>query len=419
MQLRAGDPIWLVRKTSRSPTYPSLSGSHDADVVIIGGGITGAGIAHQFSEAGVQVVLIEAGRVGRGSTAASTALLIQETDENLGALQRRYGRARANRIWELSHEATRELVRTLGRLRVPIDERETIYYTTRREGVAALRQECERRRRAGFSASWMSPEALRAATGIEGAGAISSRGNAQCDPYRACRALLDAASRHGARIFERSRATRVDRTASGVTVRTSRGRVSAPRVIIATGYATADFKPLAGRFRMKHTYVLATRPFSRGERRAIGVGNVLLWDTARPYHYARWTDDRRLLLGGADRPVVSPARRRQAFAEGTAQLREQFSQLLPALQNIPIARAWEGLFATTPDGLPFIGAHRRYPRHLFALGYGGNGDDLRVSRGATAARRCPGHSEPGSRALCVQPVAAATLTWFRPAALAA
>ena len=27
----------------------------------------------------------------------------------------------------------------------------------------------------------------------------------------------------------------------------------------------------------------------------------------------------------------------------------------------------------TPDGLPYIGTHRRYPRHLFALGYGGNG----------------------------------------------
>lgn len=35
--------------------------------------------------------------------------------------------------------------------------------------------------------------------------------------------------------------------------------------------------------------------------------------------------------------------------------------------------AWEGLFAMTPDGLPYIGPHARYPRHLFALGYGGNG----------------------------------------------
>jgi glycine/D-amino acid oxidase-like deaminating enzyme len=34
---------------------------------------------------------------------------------------------------------------------------------------------------------------------------------------------------------------------------------------------------------------------------------------------------------------------------------------------------WEGLFAETPDGLPYIGSHSRFPKHLFALGYGGNG----------------------------------------------
>ena len=41
-----------------------------------------------------------------------------------------------------------------------------------------------------------------------------------------------------------------------------------------------------------------------------------------------------------------------------------------------IPEPWEGLFATTSDGLPFIGPHSRYPRQLFALGYGGNGMTL-------------------------------------------
>jgi glycine/D-amino acid oxidase-like deaminating enzyme len=372
MRLRAGDPIWLVRKGPQAK-YPSLSGTHDADVVIVGGGITGAAIAYFFAEAGVRVVLVEARRVGRGSTAASTALLMRETDETLGSLQRRYGRADANRIWELSHEATRDLVSTLRRLRVPVDERDTVFFTTARHAVGPLRRECERRRRAGFSAAWMSPGQLLAATGIAGAGAIRSRGNAQCDPYRACVALLRAASRGGARIFEHTRATRIDRTRDGVTVRTSRGRISAARVVIATGYATPAFKPLAGRFRMKHTYVLATDRVRRHQRRTSGLDDVLLWDTARPYHYVRWTDDGRLLLGGGDRPIVSPARRRQAFVDSTRQLRDHFAHLLPGLKDVSISGAWEGLFAMTPDGLPYIGTHRRYPRHLFALGYGGNG----------------------------------------------
>ena len=57
MRLRAGDPIWLVRKGPQAK-YPSLSGTHDADVVIVGGGITGAAIAYFCAEAGVRVVLV-------------------------------------------------------------------------------------------------------------------------------------------------------------------------------------------------------------------------------------------------------------------------------------------------------------------------------------------------------------------------
>ena len=372
MQLHVGRPIWLAGKPSRR-RYPSLSGSHDADVVIIGGGMTGASIAQVFAEAGVSVALVEAGLVGRGSTSVSTALLMQDTDDTLGELERRYGRSGSRRIWELSYEGTRDLVHTLRRLHIPVTDRDAIHFTTARKAALALRKESERRRRAGFGASWMTPAALLRATGIAGAGAIRSKGNGQCDPYRACIGLLRSAAQHGARVFERSRAARIDMTGGGVIVRTPRGTISAMTVIIATGYAMPEFKPLAARFRMKHTYVLATRRISRRERHALGLGDVLLWDTARQYHYARWTDDHRLLLGGEDRPVVSPAHRRVAFAEGTARLRAHFEHLLPALKDIAIERAWEGLFAMTPDGLPYIGRHRRYPGHLFALGYGGNG----------------------------------------------
>ena len=47
--------------------------------------------------------------------------------------------------------------------------------------------------------------------------------------------------------------------------------------------------------------------------------------------------------------------------------------MYPSLAEVAIDYSWEGLFAVTPDGLPYVGPHLRYPRHLFALGYGGNG----------------------------------------------
>jgi glycine/D-amino acid oxidase-like deaminating enzyme len=65
--------------------------------------------------------------------------------------------------------------------------------------------------------------------------------------------------------------------------------------------------------------------------------------------------------------------RARALDEGTRRVHEDFARLYPALEGIEIDYRWEGLFAVTPDGLPYIGPHRRYPRHLFALGYGGNG----------------------------------------------
>jgi glycine/D-amino acid oxidase-like deaminating enzyme len=124
---------------------------------------------------------------------------------------------------------------------------------------------------------------------------------------------------------------------------------------------------------MKHTYVVATRPLTAAERRRLGFGALMLWDTERPYHYARWGPDHRLLLGGNDQPLLPLSRRKTAFASSTRRLHDYFTRLLPTLGDVEIESAWEGLFAMTPDGLPFIGPHRRYPLHLFALGYGGNG----------------------------------------------
>ena len=97
-RLRLNTPFWLGREThARHVRFPTLKRELDVDVAIVGGGITGAALAWRFADAGVRVALVEAARVGRGSTAASTALLMQEPDEDLAELTRRYGGARARR----------------------------------------------------------------------------------------------------------------------------------------------------------------------------------------------------------------------------------------------------------------------------------------------------------------------------------
>jgi glycine/D-amino acid oxidase-like deaminating enzyme len=373
-RLRIARPLWLDRAPRRRHRYPSLRGASTVEVAIVGGGITGAAVAWMFARAGISVAVLDGARVGRGSTAASTALLMQETDTDFRELAAKYGPARAARMWDLSRDATRGFTHALRHLRIRCDleQRDSVYYTTQPDRATVLADEFQQRQRQGFGGRWLDAAALKRATGIEGQAAIRTRGNAQVDPCKACIGLLRAAERQGARVFEESAVRRIDTGRRQVELHTRGGTLRANTVVIATGYATPEFKPLAGRFRLLHTYVVATARIPAATRRQIGLGNVMLWDTERPYHYARWTHGR-LLLGGADRPLVPKRERRRALRAGAAAVRSHFTQLYPALESAGTDYAWEGLFATTPDGLPYIGRHRRYPRHLFALGYGGNG----------------------------------------------
>ncbi len=375
-RLRIDVPLWLKGHTrSGHARFPSLGRDVRVQVAIVGGGITGAAVACRFAEAGLSVALVDGRRIARGSTAASTALLMQEPDEDLDALVGRYGRARAHRIWQLSRAATRDMVATLDRFDINcnLERRDSVYYAMTAADAKRLRTEHRLRAAAGARARWLEGARLRRTIGFDAAGAIRTRGNAQVDPFKACVGLLRAAAGQGALLFERSPVHRIAPSSAGVVVTTPRGSIHADRVVIATGYATPYFKPLHARFRMFTTYVVATRPLTPAERRQVGLDAVMLCDTGRPYYYARWTPDRRLLLGGADRPLGPERLRAQALRKGTSNVRAFFQERYPSLADVPLEYGWEGLFGTTPDGLPYIGPHRRYPRHLFALGYGGNG----------------------------------------------
>jgi len=368
-RLRYGRPLWLDHHGPKRK-YPRLRGHLETDIVIVGGGITGAICAYLFADAGVRVALLESGTVARGSTIASTALLMQEPDCDFTDLASRFGRATAREIWKTLGNATRGLAKTIKALKLNagLCECDSVYFTLDPDKAKALRKEFNARKAAGLPGRWLTAEALYRMTGIRAQAAIATAGNAQVNPVRACEGFLAAAARRGASVFERSRVRSVTASRSAVEVRTSGGTISAARIVVATGYATPEFRGLAGRFRMKDTYVVATRRLSRPLTR-----RVMAWDTDRPYHYLRWSEDGRLLVGGEDARHRSPkgAGRRMAAAGG--RLRTYLARIYPELAGEAAEYAWAGLFAETPDGLPYFGEHSRYPRHLFALGYGGNG----------------------------------------------
>ena len=320
-RLRIGHSYWLDVFAGRALSLPALTGRHRADIAIVGGGVTGCAAALLFARAGARVVLVEARRIGRGSTAASTALLMQVPDVDFHELAERYGPAAAGRVWACSRAAVVAMRRTLADLRGRRHGLPSLYYARDPGDARTLRREVALRRRAGARCRSLDGDAVapcrvsprqagssRRATprSIHTGPAWRSRGRPR-GRRGPLRAIAGRADRSHPRRRDPAAGARVDRRGPG------RGRHGIRhRVVQAARRA----------FEMMNTYVIATPRLDAAERRGSGSRDVMLWDTDRPYHYLRWTPDRRLLFGGqrssarAARHPSGRARAARARADG-------------------------------------------------------------------------------------------------------
>lgn len=389
MDLRDGTPFWPL-KNGLLGLYPPLSSDIRAEVAVIGGGITGALLADSLSAAGLGVALLDAREVGFGSTAASTALLQFEIDTNLHELRDMMGREQADRAYTLCAEAiarVRDMAHELedGEHPCGYTENGSLYFASRRRDVAMLEREQRARQEAGLPSEHLSGREVSRRFGFSAPAALFSPLGAEVDPYRLAHRLLARAERRGAAIYDRTEVTRLEHGNAGLTLHTDRGaKVQADWVIVACGYEAGRFlgrQPAA----LKNSYALATEPLPDGAEP--WPGSCLLWETARPYIYARLTPERRIVIGGEDDPFHSPARRERRLKAKAQRLHKRLSRMFPAL-NTEVAYAWAGTFGETADGLAYLGPDPgANPRVLYALGYGGNG----ITYSVQAARLLAAH----------------------------
>ena len=81
--LRGGRSPWFTRSESRSGR---LHENLKCDALIVGAGITGSLVAERLTRQGLDVIIIDREWPGRGSTAASTSMLLWEIDRSLTQL---------------------------------------------------------------------------------------------------------------------------------------------------------------------------------------------------------------------------------------------------------------------------------------------------------------------------------------------
>ena len=95
-----GARYWAERTSShRRRSYPKLRGDHTADVVVIGGGLTGATAAYVLASGGLDVMLVEADRLAGGSTAGSLGVIVPEPDARFRDVEAINGRRVPRIVW--------------------------------------------------------------------------------------------------------------------------------------------------------------------------------------------------------------------------------------------------------------------------------------------------------------------------------
>ena len=196
-----------------------------------------------------------------------------------------------------------------------------------------------------------------------------SKDGSAVDAYALTHGLLNDCKINGIAVFDHTHVTQIIHHKKSVELITADGRkIKAKKLVIACGYESQKYisKKVQS---LQTTYAIISEPFMENK---FWFKNALIWETAHPYLYLRTTRDNRILIGGKDDDFSAAYKRDEALPQKMKVLENAFRKLFPA-HMFRTDFGWAGAFASTKDGLPYIGSVAQRPNTYFALGYGGNG----------------------------------------------
>ncbi len=376
-------PYWTTSATV--PQFAALDADATADVVVVGGGVTGLTAAALLSAAGRSVMVLDRGRCALGDTGYTSAHLTMVTDTRLHELTSEFGISHAQAVWDAGLAAVAQIDELVRRHDIDADFEWVDGYLhlpagANGHGTARLLDDAALAAEMGFDAEFVE------AVPVFGRPGIQVAGQARVHPRKYLGGLARSLASSGVRIHEHSEVTAFADAPRSLTA--NGHEVACGDIVIATHNplvglsSTASATLFQTKLALYTTYVVAGR-IPKGI-----VPDALWWDTADPYHYLRVEPHRDydlLIFGGEDHKTGQAKDTEACYTQLEHRLQAKFP-------GVEITHRWSGQVIETHDGLPYIGSTA--PHQYAATGFGGNGLTFGTLAGVMTTDAILGRANP-------------------------
>jgi glycine/D-amino acid oxidase-like deaminating enzyme len=366
----------------------------EADVVVIGAGVTGLTAARRLADLGKSVVIVEAREVGDGASAINGGQLNYGLKPSLKSLTKRFGPEATRELWDASLDAVELAGRIIGEDGYDADFRRSgaVSLGYRQSGLESARAESAAlHAEFGFETTVFEGDDLRTVIGSDAfAYGVLSGFDAAVDPAKYTFGLAAATAGRGVPIVEHCEVRGLYLAGDVHFVATAKGTIRSADVFLATnGYTPKDLVPEVRRQIVPiGSYMVATVPIEHDLLDRLLPGDRIFWTQRRFLNYFRRSPDDRLLFGG--RPDLSPDLDLADVAQG---MQESIGRIFPELAGVELTHVWGGKLAATFDLLPHLG--RTDGGVWYAVGYGGHGMGLATYLGTEAGGLIGGAADDG------------------------
>jgi len=368
---------------------PLLQGTVQADVCVIGGGFTGVSAALNLAEAGFDVVLLEAERIGFGASGRCGGLVGSGQRKDVLEMEALFGKERARLLWDFAEAGKAEIRGRVAKHDIRCDLHSGQVEGIHKPGYCGWPAELS----AALAESYDYPhcralskdevrEMVATDTFLEG---VWDGQAATLHPLNYVLGLARTARDAGVRIHENSRVTEYTRD-DPATVATATGTVRASFIVLAcNGYLDRLERRVAGKIMPINNFMIATEPLGEARAGQLISGRFGVHDTRFVVNYFRLSDDYRLLFGGGENYRPGFPKDIPGF------VRPYMLELFPQLDDVAVDYAWGGTLSVTVNRLPHVG--RLAPNLFFAQGYSGHGISIANFAGKIIAEAIAGTAE--------------------------